>query len=146
MQHDMQYKTALAALRVMADLEYVDIPDDEREFLMAAVPWLANQRNRAKNVILSVCNGSLDIVGMPRFELPAEFVAAAIQKFVHPINWGVAASVIAGVEDTESIIWDKGNSLAPDRIFAMVLRIEAGNEVTAGKNASLNKRSKAVSA
>jgi len=146
MQLDMQFQTALSALRVAENTDYIDMPKEQLDFLMGNRPWLAADRNRAKVAVEAIAYGACDLVGFARFDLPAEFVAAVIQKFVSPVNWQVACGCMAGIEDTTSIIQDRNNRLHPSKLFAMVLRIDAGHKMLDGVETNVKAKTAKVAA
>ena len=123
----LRYSTAIAAYKAMAAVGYTEISEKDFDFLTQDVLWINNQRNRAENILRSVMYSAVDMVAMPRFPLPAEFVAAAIVKFVHSNNWQIACTVMEGVESAEDIIEDKTNPLTAKQLYAHVLQVAGGD-------------------
>lgn len=61
--------------------------DKERfELLMSPGPWTTIDRSDVRVAFDAILFGTLDSMGLPRFTLPCEYVAAAIAKFVSPVN------------------------------------------------------------
>ena len=55
--------------------------------------WVPSQRDTARKVLDTICFGAVDAVGLPRPEIPSEYVAAVIALFVNPINAMSACSL-----------------------------------------------------
>jgi len=126
---DNRFLNALAALDILAHQGGVlDYNDDDIEFLRGDRLWLAHDRNRARRGIEAFAFTALDIVGLPRISLPAEFVAAVIALHVHPTNFQVASAIMDGVEWTEDILAGVQSPLKASVIFAMVLKIHSGQK------------------
>lgn len=125
---DMRYAASVGALKVLGNSGHVELSDDDFEFLTGANIWLAAQRTRARNCIEAYAFGALDIIGLPRFPLPAEFVACVIAKAVHPSNWVTASVVMSGVEWTENVILNREEPLNAEVLFSHILRIAGGVE------------------
>jgi len=53
-------------------------------------PWLASDRQVVRNTLDALLHGAMDAIGVPRFEVSAEYVAAALAMFVAPVNLQVA--------------------------------------------------------
>lgn len=123
---DMRYAAAQAALRVLADEAAVDLGKDDIEFLKGPRLWLRADRGRVRRCIEAYAYGGLDVIGLPRFPLPAEFVACTIATQVHPSNWMTACVVMEGAEWTENVILNREDPLSAEVLFSHVLRIGGG--------------------
>ena len=51
----------------------------------------------------SVLFGALDVLGLPRFELPAEYIAAWIALLVSPVNYETACVWYHGAQPVENL-------------------------------------------
>lgn len=122
---DMRYRCSVAALKELSVANSVDIPEDDVEFLHQSTIWLAAQRNRARRCIEAFAFGALDIIGLARFPLPAEFVAAVIVQHVNPVNWKIACRVMDGCEWSEAIILGREEKIDAATLYAHCLRISA---------------------
>lgn len=71
----------------------IDCQPEDRELLISDVPWTALDRSRVQRAIEALVCGALDASGIPRFTLPAEFLAGAIAVAVAPINVLVACAI-----------------------------------------------------
>lgn len=125
---DMRYAASIGALAMLSTQAQVDLPKDDIEFLTGKRLWLSAERNRARHCIEAYAYGGLDIIGLPRFPLPAEFVGCVIAKAVSPANWAVACVVMSGVEWTENVVLNRDEPLSAEVLFSHVLRIAGGAE------------------
>lgn len=123
---DMRYLTSVAALAALATEGSVDLSQDDIEFLQRDRLWLSADRNRARRGIEAFAYGSLDLIGLPRFPLPTEFIAAVIAKMIHPQNWQIACVVMSGTEWTEDVVLNRSEAVDPAVLFSHVLRLAAG--------------------
>lgn len=123
-----RYCTACAAIKIVQDEGLLDMTPDDFLFLTGSSPWVATDRARVRRVIEAAIYGSLDYLGMPRFAVSAEYVAAAISYYVHPVNFKIGCIVMEGAEFTENIIQGVERPLRASEIFAHVLQVNAGNE------------------
>lgn len=123
---DIRFCSACAGIKLVQEAGLMDLSEKDFEFLIMPKPWVANERARARLVVESSVYGTLDYLG--RFAVPAEFIAAAIAHYVHPVNFMFACAVFDGVEWSENIINGIERPVRAAEIFAMVLRIKAGDE------------------
>lgn len=120
------YLTAVASLKLVNDSSVLDITEDDYAFLTTNRPWVSTERSRARRCVEATVYGALDLLGYPRFPAPAEFVAAAIAYYVHPVNIQTACLIMEGAEFSENIINGVEEPLKAQVIFAHVLRLRAG--------------------
>ena len=64
----------------------------ELELITGDVPWRADQRIIVSKGLHTLMYSTMDTLGLQRFEVPAEYVAATIAMFVQPTNVMVACS------------------------------------------------------
>jgi len=125
---DISYEMVKAAMSIIADGGsdgLLDLTPEDWNILTGQTIWLARDRAAARRGLQAACFGTLDAIGMTPFELPAEFVAAAIAMFVSPCNLQIAANEMclqakATVSDLSS---EKDEGLEPMRasqLFALV--------------------------
>lgn len=62
------------------------------EEVTSEIPWIAAQRTRMRAALDALCHATTDLAGLPRIEIPAEYVAAVIAVFVSPVNTPLACS------------------------------------------------------
>lgn len=63
---------------------------------MSPAPWIGGERAEVRRTLDSLIYASVDAAGLPRIDLPAEFVAAVLAIFVHPTNLMVACVFMEG--------------------------------------------------
>lgn len=127
---DIRFCTACASVKLVEEAGLLDLSEKDFEFLTINKPWVANERARVRMVVESSVYGTLDYLGMPRFAVPAEFIAASIAFYVHPVNAMFACSVFEGVEWTENLINGIERPVRASEVFSMYLRIKAGDETS----------------
>ena len=54
-------------------------------------PWTGRDRGRVRGVLDALTHGVVDVLALPRIRVPAEFRAAVLISFVHPVNMMLAA-------------------------------------------------------
>lgn len=84
-------------------LEDLGILPDELELVKQDISWTGNNRVSVTRTIDSLMYGTMDCLGLPRFEVPAEYIAAAIVQFCHPINYMVACRWMEGGSRTQDL-------------------------------------------
>lgn len=124
--NEVTYATALACCSMVEEINSLDLTVEDYEFLKGDRLWIATDRARVRRCVEAAVYGAIDIVGFPRFPAPAEFVAAVIAMYVHPINIQSACVVMEGCEFTENVINGVERPLRAAEIFAHVLRVRAG--------------------
>jgi len=90
----------------------LDCSKAEYDILRQDVPWMYTDRNRARVALDAVLYGLLDMHGIARIALPAEYVAAAIVMFVRPVNIHQCCVAMSGsVGSTHSLFSGSAGSL-----------------------------------
>ena len=125
---DIRYTATLTALKMAGSNGFINLTENDFEFLTQDSCWIGSDRARGRMCIEGAVYGSLDYLGLPRFAVPAEIVAGVIAYFVHPSNYMYAAHVMEGCEWSENLIAGIERSLSARDIFAHVLQIASGNE------------------
>ena len=77
-------------------LEAFGISESDYKLVTGPKPWLAVDRRRVERVLDTLLHGTVDIIGMDRFEIPVEYIAAVYATFVSPSNLMVACSWRSG--------------------------------------------------
>jgi len=70
----------------------IGITGEEWELINGSRPWIGVDRSHVTRILDSLLFGMIDTIGLPRFELPAEYVATLVALFVHPVNYFSACS------------------------------------------------------
>ena len=87
-------------------------------------------RLRVRQTLESVALGSLDAMGLPRVELPAEIIAQWISVLVSPNNWLAACAFFGRPRTADQIIEQDDLQLpgiTPQRLFALVVKIHSAD-------------------
>lgn len=92
-------------------------------------PWSSLERSQMCQVGMALTQGAAHQLGLPPFDMPAEWVAAVIATFVHPSNvyaacHYLASSGMVGVEEMGRPM-SKPEAVLPQRLFALVLQLVA---------------------
>lgn len=120
------FSTVLASIKMCIDQGVIDLSQEDYDFLTQDKLWIMTERSRVRRVIEATVYGALDMVGLPRFSAPAEYIAGVIIANVHPVNYLSACSVMEGAEFTENIINDVDAPLTAAQIFALVCQAASG--------------------
>lgn len=123
---DIRYLTALASIRMIEEGGLLDLTTEDFQFLTMDKPWIGIDRSRATRCLEASIYGALDYLGLPRFAVPAEFVAGAIAYFVNPVNMQTACNYMEGAQWSENIINGIDEPLKAAEIFSHTLRVYAG--------------------
>src|SRR5689334_7572507 len=103
-EQSVRFQTALASIKLIQSSAVLDLTEDDFEFLTSNIVWIATDRSCARRCDESCVYGTLDFVGYSRFLAPAEFIAAVIAYYVHPVNIQTACLIMEGAEVTGNII------------------------------------------
>lgn len=130
------YQTALGAMHhiragALGDsLSAIGISLEEYQLTTSDSPWLVADRQVVVRVLENLIHGTCDCAGIPRFEVPAEFVAAVLSIFVSPVNTMAACRWMEGSRVAQDMSADEGTiePLVAAELFALVLRVRADDE------------------
>ena len=145
--------TALATGTATGPLQSLGLLPAELELVTGDIPWKASERNQVSKALHTLMYSTQDALGLQRFEVPAEYVAATIAMFVQPSNVMVACSWMEadllsasaiGNPHLESI---NRNEIRAAQLFALVLQMmrdsatidTCRNQFEARVNMSINK-------
>ncbi|AXH72375.1 MAG: hypothetical protein [Microviridae sp.] len=123
---DIRFSSALAAVKMVGASGILDLTEDDLSFVTGSTPWISTDRSRARRCVEAVCYGTVDVVGLPRVSLPAEFIAGAIATYVHPVNIQSACAIMEGAEFSENVINGVERPLKASELFSFTLRFMAG--------------------
>ena len=122
----------LAKGAVVADLETMGITSDDWTLATGNRPWIGQDRTRVKRILEVLTFGTIDVIGLPRFEVSAEYLAAVLAMFVHPTNILPACRWMEGIGSAENDMLAAGHSSDPPhgvetvharQLFALVLAL-----------------------
>lgn len=138
----VQLTVVKGAMRSLANgaacgaLESLNILPQDLNLVCGSIPWQPVERNIVNRTLSTLLYGSLDLMGLDRFDPPAEYVAAGISMFVHDINKMVACKWMeTGLPSAEYL----GNPIGSvdsspvmaQQLFALVVQLNNDGEVTA---------------
>lgn len=122
----LQLQIAVSGMKIIGQLgqagqlDTLGISEADYKRLCSSTPWLPTEKHRMTAVLHSLIMGSVDALGLPRFQIPAEYMAAGICVFVHPVN--IHAACIFSCTTGESELMTRGDmtTVRPEQIFALV--------------------------
>lgn len=95
--------------------------------------FVNSNRSRVEQVFKSLVYGTIDALGLPRFKIPAEYIAACIAFYVHPNNHHVACSWFQ-TPNTAATLARAAEEFEPGipdyRLFALVQELLAEDALT----------------
>ncbi len=80
----------LAEGQACGSIEALGIQPEDLHLLCGDIPWKGVERTLVTRTLDSLMFGTMDLLALPRFKVPVEYVAAAITMFVKPTNLMVA--------------------------------------------------------
>lgn len=132
----LNYTVAKRAMSMIANqgrfghLDTIGISIDDFNKVIGDTPWLGSDRNRVTVALNTLLSGVLDAAGVERFNLPAEWVAAAIAVFVSPINIQLACRYVerpGGASDLGRGV-DEFDRCSAQQLFALIVQFHGSNE------------------
>ena len=92
--------------------------------------WMASDRATVRNTFDNLLFQSLDLLGLPRFILPVEYVAAAIVSFIHPCNYFAAClwSESHGATTDELALEGEYDRFSARQLYAVVCNVYARHD------------------
>jgi len=117
----------------------VSVPD--YKMVTGDRPFVGADRMRVSRTLQSLTYGALDAMGIPRFEVPAEYAAAIIATFVHPVNLLVACVFCDRLQPSDGVLGDgDGELTSPQELFALVVQFLEDPGVSSKAKEQFNKR------
>jgi hypothetical protein len=114
--------------------EALGVNEQDFRLVCGREPWIAMERQRVVSVLDTLTHGVVDIMGLPRIEVPAEFRAAVLVIFVDGGNLAVACRWSESGAAAEELA--EGGSLEPvtaRELFALCCQIHGDAEQARGK-------------
>lgn len=106
--------------------EALGVSGADFSLVCGTVPWVGSDRGRVTGVLTLLTHGVLDAVGLPRIEVPAEFVASILSTFVFPGNLAVACRWMEAGPTAEALSVGGGlEAVTASRLFAMCCQLAA---------------------
>lgn len=117
----------------------VGCTEKDWKLLTGDKPWLGVDRARVKRLLDALLYGIVDTLGIPRFDLPAEYAATVIAMGVNPTNYFAACNWVGNFSSSEDIADYHGrlegvtglDKVTPSRLFALILEIVSSEEADA---------------
>lgn len=127
----LSFQIATGAMRLLRDqhssviFQSLGITPEDFELLTGKTIWVAGDRHRVRSCLDAACAGVMDVVGVPRFEMPAEYIAAVIACFVAPANVLTACRWMERQRAGDELRGATSGSelVDPSQVFALVLLI-----------------------
>lgn len=129
----LQFNVACGSMSMIAQmgrqgyLSQIGITPDDFELVSGNVVWKGSDRNRVQQIINNLMFSTMDICGTPRFQIPAEYIAATIAMFVKPINMHVACRFFerASTADAMGRSLDDTETCTAQQLFALLVQLVA---------------------
>lgn len=129
--HNVVHSHLHSALGVLQSHNFAElcqqfsIPPLDAEKLVQTSLWTPADRPIVRRAFDAVLFGSCDTVGIPRFELPAEYIACWISLAIGPVNRMTACSWFSGLRSAQELASDPEESsfdpnIKPQQLFALV--------------------------
>lgn len=133
----MEFATALSAIALIAkgaadvNLPSLGISEEDLELTSGARSWLGQERHIVVKTLDALASGGLDSLGIPKFELPAEYYAGVILTVVDPVNFQAACSWVNCTRTAEAIASGGGcDPVTVARLFSMVCQLNSHSSST----------------
>lgn len=145
----LQLATALGAMKILSDAAEADglqsqgISSDDWDVTTGNRPWVGQERQRVTRTLDALMHGSMDIIGVQRFEAPAEYIAASIAMFVKPTNMMIAcrwAEKQPSAQDIAAGAVVASEKVSANQLFSLVCEL-VGEDKTKQMQIQFDKRS-----
>lgn len=131
MRASLRIETMIAAASVIEarvavpnGLSSLGISLDDYKLLTQSTPWTGIDRQRVSRTIQSVCYALLDVLGIPRFDVPAEYLGAVLSIFVHKSNLMLACVYSDRLKTCNDMLCpdSEGEPVSPSTLFCLCLQ------------------------
>lgn len=144
MNTNLSMQTALGSMQVALNNEVIKsvmamgCTDAEWDLLTGNKVWLGTDRVVVKRQLESLLYSTLDLIGIPHFQIPAEYCASVIAIYVSGCNRPAACHMLANCHKAEDLGKFDGSNTPVDgmekvtaqQLFALVLIICSGEEIS----------------
>lgn len=130
---------ALATGSATGSLEALGILPSDLQTTLGKLPWQANERHLVTKTLDILMYGTMDLLGLPRFQVPAEYVAATIAMFVQPLNLMVACRWMEAGQPTvdylgnPTVATSNQEPVESSQLFALCLQVVNDIDIPAFK-------------
>jgi hypothetical protein len=139
----LSLQTARGAMQILLKGSVVEsaqtmgCTESDWKLLTGKKVWIGTDRVRVKRLIDALLYATVDTIGLPRFNLPAEYVATVITVFVHPSNYFSACCWTGNFSTSEDLADYHGRlegvqsleKVSASRLFALVCQLASGEDV-----------------
>lgn len=157
-QHNLSYEAALSTLRVIdqytaADFDTLGITAQDFNLAHGNQPWRRDHINRVMKTLQALLFGTLEVQGIPKIVVPAEYVAAVVTAFVAPANRMLACVWLSHERQTGAGALDlssRGTTTSqidpttPEQLFALVVALSDADEATSARQQFKKRLGKAI--
>jgi len=136
--NNLRAEVALGAMRMLAEgSANVNIQAfglDQNDFDLVAGPyaWTSIDRPKVSAVLQTLTTGTLDVIGVTRYPVSAEYMAGVVAMFVMPANFMTACDWLPACLTNEDLGAGQrdfgGERVTPQQLFALVLQIYSGDD------------------
>ena len=138
----LSLETARGAMVLVSQASYgslfqsLGVTEEDYKLTTGSAPWTGMDRQRVRQTIDAFAAGIMDLVGVARFEMPAEYMAAVVATFVHPTNAMVACRWLEHYRPSEFLQGASSSPVTvdPAEVFCLVCQLfddEKGGKVRA---------------
>lgn len=128
----LQYNVARSAMGLVASmgkagyLSNLGLTKDDFDKITGELPWIGSDRNRVTQAFNSLMFGTIDALGLPRFQIPAEWIAACITVFVSPVNTHAACRFFERSSSADSISRSSEfDDVTAEVLFSLCIQLHA---------------------
>lgn len=110
-------------------LQSLNLLPEDLALVEQDMSWQNVERNQVTRTLDILMHGTTDALGLPRIEIPAEYIAAAIVMFVHPCNLLVACRWMEAGYSTVDALGNPTSAtsntsvVSSQQLFALVLQL-----------------------
>lgn len=146
---NLSLRTAQGAMQILANggpalvTDQLGLTPEDIQLVTGVTPWLATDRQTVRKGLDSFIYGVIDVLGLPRMDLPSEYVAAVISTFVDPCNYFPACAWVTAQVSSEELVAGKRakpvegfERTTPSELFAIILQLHGDADKTAQSYAS----------
>lgn len=133
---NLNYVIAKRAMSLIAQqasmgmLDNIGLSEQDWKKVNADVPWIGSDRNRVTVSLNTLLSGVLDAAGVPRFALPAEYIAAGIAMYVSPINIQLACAYVERPRSIQSLAGNQNefDTCTAAQLYALIVSFHGSTE------------------
>ena len=137
----LSFETALGAMQLVKRSDYgslfqsLGVTGEDYQLTCGTAVWTGMDRARVRQTLDAFSAGTMDLVGVSRFELPAEYLAAVIVMFVHPVNVMIACRWMENMRPAEIIVGASSTPVTvdPAEVFALCCDLMADDRGSAAR-------------